>query len=57
MTYPSLGNIIIIISGSPEMHVERGWSGIERGFSELFEQMPFCPMCRQPVSDTKRIYG
>ena len=44
-------------AGSPEIHVERGWSGIERGFSELFEQIPFCPMCRQPVSDTKRIYG
>ena len=44
-------------AGSPEIHVERGWSGIERGFSELFEPIPFCPMCRQPVSDTKRIYG
>ena len=42
-------------AGSPE--IQRGWSGIERGFSELFEQIPFCPMCRQPVSDTKRIYG
>ena len=44
-------------AGSPEINVERGWSGIERGFSEIFEQVPFCPMCRQPVSDTKRIYG
>ena len=44
-------------AGSPEINVERGWSGIERGLSEIFEQVPFCPMCRQPVSDTKRIYG
>ena len=44
-------------AGSPEISIERGWSGIEKGFSEIFEQVPFCPICRQPVSDTKRIYG
>ena len=32
-------------------------SELEPGCSDLFQSSPLCPMCRQPVIDTKRIYG
>ena len=44
-----------VSEGSPE--IDDCASALERGFSDIFQQVPLCPMCRVPVEDTKRIYG